>query len=201
VAAASAEASPVASGAPSAEDKKKKRKPASLEAAAECLTDENAIADIRSRQDELDLRQKELDSRAAEVDSKERALADQLKKIEAARDEIKKVEELRSKEQGSKVGKVVETFETMTPKSVSSMLSAMDENLAVEAINRMTTPKLAKVLNLMEPSKSSRLTELLVGMRAKVESKSSVPPSGAERSPSSQLEAGAEKTASEKGGE
>lgn|GEM_PF-2520859 len=195
--------------------RKKKRKPAGLEEAPQCLTDENAIADIKRRHEELDLRQKGLESRATELDIKEKALVEQLAKIEAVRADIQKTEELRSKEQGAKVGKVVDTFETMTPKSVSAMLAAMDESLAVEAMNRMTTPKLAKVLNLMEPAKSSRLTELLVGMRARSatssmdiapsrggEKKISEPASGSERTPASGAsDAGGSKDASEKGGE
>ncbi len=206
-----------ASGAPAKESgsRKKKRKPAALEEAPQCLTDENAIADIKRRHEELDLRQKEIEARATELELKEKALGEQLAKIEAVRTDIQKTEELRSKEQGAKVGKVVDTFETMTPKSVSAMLAAMDETLAVEAMNRMTTPKLAKVLNLMEPAKSSRLTELLVGMRARSaaaptdiapgkgsDKKTSEPVSGSERTPAADLsDTGASKDASEKGGE
>jgi flagellar motility protein MotE (MotC chaperone) len=146
---------------------KKSRKPASLESqAAECLTDETALSDIQKRRDDLDKREKELEAKGSDLEAKEKAIGEQLKKIEEVREDIRRVEDLRSKEQGLKVGKVVETFETMTPKSVSAMLSSMDEQLAVEAMNRMTTPKLAKVMNLMEPNKSARLTELLVGVRA-----------------------------------
>jgi flagellar motility protein MotE (MotC chaperone) len=218
---AEAGASPVpeasGSGTPGKEagSRKKKRKPAAVEEAPQCLTDENAIADIKRRHEELDLRQREIDSRATELELKEKALGEQLAKIEAVRADIQKTEELRSKEQGAKVGKVVDTFETMTPKSVSAMLAAMDETLAVEAMNRMTTPKLAKVLNLMEPVKSSRLTELLVGMRARSaaspadiapgkggDKKNSDSVSGSERSPAAVMpDAGGSKDASEKGGE
>jgi len=151
----------------------KERKPASMVSESGCLTDENAIADIQRRRADMEAKEKELESRLSELDAKEKAVVEQLKKIEAVRDEIKKTEELRSQQQGAKVGKVVETFETMTPKSVSSMLAAMDENLAVEAMNRISTAKLAKVLNLMEPAKSARLTERLVGMRPELQSKNS----------------------------
>jgi flagellar motility protein MotE (MotC chaperone) len=161
--------SPASGTAGNDKEKKTARKPASLSSdATGCLTDESAMADIQRRKELIEAKEKEVAARLSEVEAKEKALLEQLKKVEAARDEIKQVETLRSKEQGAKVGKVVETFETMTPKSVSSMLASMDEGLAVETMNRMTTPKLAKVMNLMEPQKSARLTELLVGLRTEV---------------------------------
>ncbi len=151
----------------------KTRKPASLDAREQCLTDETAIADIQRRRGELEAKEKELESRLSELEVKEKAIQEQLKKIELVREDIKKRDELRSQQQSGKVGKVVETFETMTPKSVSAMLAMMDEDLAVEAMNRISTPKLAKVLNLMEPGKSARLTERLVGVRPELQSKDS----------------------------
>ena len=160
---------------PASDSKQKEtdRKPGSLSSGEQCLTDEAAVADLQKRRSELEAKEKEFEARLSELDVKDKAIQEQLKKIEAVRDDIKKTEELRSKEQGAKVGKVVDTFETMTPKSVSAMLSTMDEQLAVEAMNRMTTPKLAKILNLMEPAKSARLTERLVGMRPELQTKNS----------------------------
>jgi hypothetical protein len=52
----------------------------------------------------------------------------------------------------------------MSPKAASAMLSTLDDALAVSAISRMDTLKLAKVMNVMDPSRSSKLSELLTGV-------------------------------------
>ncbi|NDD93403.1 hypothetical protein EBZ37_15145 [bacterium] len=51
----------------------------------------------------------------------------------------------------------------MTPKAASQLIATTDERLAVEAMSRMATPKLSKIMNIMEPKRSVRLMELLSG--------------------------------------
>jgi hypothetical protein len=52
----------------------------------------------------------------------------------------------------------------MSPKAAAEVLAELDEALAVSAINRMETVKLAKIMNKMEAGKSSRLSEILAGV-------------------------------------
>lgn len=139
-------------------------KPTSRYAASNCLADASAIEDMKHRKEDLDVRLKALESREAELKARERALTEELSKLQAVRDEISAVEGAKKKENEEKLSKLVETLETMSPKSASQMIVALDEKLAVTAMERMSTAKLAKVMNLIEPAKASRLSELLTGV-------------------------------------
>lgn len=133
-----------------------------------CLAYEGAAEDIKKRREELDAREKELKAKEIELASKTTALEAEIKKISDIRDEISKIEAVQAKENETKVAKVVETIEAMSPKAAAKMLAGLDETLAVSSMNRLATPKLAKIMNLMEPAVASRLNEILAGVtRAK----------------------------------
>jgi len=128
------------------------------------LPSPTAIADVKKQREMLGRREKELESREEELKKKEQAIASELAKLEELRNGISRLDETRRKENEEKVAKLVETLETMSPKAASQLIAGIDEALAVSAITKMTTPKLAKIMNIMDPTKSSRLTELMSGV-------------------------------------
>jgi flagellar motility protein MotE (MotC chaperone) len=145
-----------------------------------CLADESAIADLRHGREELARARAALAARQKELDDRARALDEQLKQLESVRAEIAQGEALQSKENEAKVAKLVETLETMSPKAASALVATLDEQLAVAAMERMSTPKLAKIMNNLEPARSSRLTEIMAGVaRARKLAGSPGGPSGA----------------------
>ncbi|MBC7690450.1 MAG: hypothetical protein H7222_01665 [Methylotenera sp.] len=129
-----------------------------------CLADNLAIDDIQKRREELDQKSREIASREAELKAREVAVEEELKKLDTVRDQIKQSQGIAKKQEEERVSKLVETFETMSPKSAMQLISNIDEDLAVVAIGRISTAKLAKIMNLMEASKASHLTELLAGV-------------------------------------
>lgn len=134
----------------------------------ECLSDPLVLEDLQKRKEELVFRQKALSAKEAELKAREVAIEEQLKKLESIREDIAKIEEGNIKKNEEKVARLVETFETMSPKPAAQLLSGVEESLAVSAMARMSTAKLAKVMAAMDPSKASRLSELLAGVaRAK----------------------------------
>lgn len=133
-----------------------------------CLADAATLEDLRRQKRELEARTRDLSSRESELRARETALADEMKKLVEARDEFSKMDGDRKKENEGKVAKLVETIESMNPKAASALVSAIDEGLAVQAMSRLSTPKLAKMMNVMDPQRSTKLSELLVGVtRAK----------------------------------
>jgi flagellar motility protein MotE (MotC chaperone) len=52
----------------------------------------------------------------------------------------------------------------MSPKAAAKLISSMDDSLAVSVMFQMDTQRLAKILNLVEPKKSTELSEKLVGL-------------------------------------
>jgi flagellar motility protein MotE (MotC chaperone) len=128
-----------------------------------CLADPVVIEDLKKRNEELEARAKQLEAREAEFKAKEVALDEELKRLEKVRSEIDAANGVVRKENEEKVAKLVAMLETMSPKAASQMVATIDDALAVAAMSRMTTPKLAKIMNVMEPGRSSKLAELLAG--------------------------------------
>jgi flagellar motility protein MotE (MotC chaperone) len=129
-----------------------------------CLTDPAVLEEIRAQRESLAKSQKELAAKEQELKDREKAMAEELKKVQAIRDEINKTDELRKKENEEKVAKVIETLGTMSPKASAKMLAELDDALAVEVLVKMDTAKLAKIMNLLEPKRASALTEMLAGV-------------------------------------
>jgi flagellar motility protein MotE (MotC chaperone) len=133
-----------------------------------CLTDEASIADVQELKKDLAKRDAELKRREDEIAAKETAVTEELKQLDTVRDEIKQAQGLGDAKSEEKVGKLVETFESMSPKAAAIIVSAVDERLAVEAMARLSSAKLGKILAAMDPAKSAPLAEKLAGVvRAK----------------------------------
>ena len=129
-----------------------------------CLVEPAALEDIKRSHEDLEIHRKELASREADLKARERVLDAEFKKLGVLREDISKQNSAVTKENEEKISRLVETFETMSPKSAAQVLSSIDEGLAVTAFNRMSTQKLAKIMSAMEPDRSKRLTELLAGV-------------------------------------
>ncbi len=139
------------------------------------LPREKQLDDVKRARESVEKKQKELAAKEAELAARERALDEELKKLKELRDVIGKAEGDKKKENEERVAKVIETLETMSPKAAAPVLNGLEETLAVSAISKMSTAKLAKIMNLLDPAKASRLTELLAGVvRAKAATQSPV---------------------------
>ncbi|MDR3606760.1 MAG: hypothetical protein P4M08_05180 [Oligoflexia bacterium] len=129
-----------------------------------CLTDPSVLDDIQSQRDQLARREKDLAAKEAEMKSREQAVSEQIKKLEQIRADIAKTEALHKQDSEEKVAKLVDMMQTMSPKSAARVMSELDETLAVATMDKMETVKLAKIMNNLEPKKSSRLSEILAGV-------------------------------------
>lgn len=130
-----------------------------------CLADASSVDDLKKTRETLEARQKAVAAREAELAIKERALKEELKRLEIVRDEISKGSAAKKKESEERVAKLVETLENMSPKSAAQLLAGIEEGLSVSSMSRLSTVKLAKILSAMEPVRSARLTELLGGVK------------------------------------
>jgi len=127
-----------------------------------------ALQEMRRHREELETKEKELAAHEAELKAREQALNEEMKKIGMIRDEIAIIDSARKKENDSKVAKLVETYQAMSPGSAAAVISGLDDSLAVATLSQMDTTKLAKILSKMEPKRSQKLSELLAGVvRAK----------------------------------
>ncbi len=129
-----------------------------------CIVDEAALEDFKKTKMDNEAREKDLTGREADLKAREKAFAEELKKLEQTRDSIKKISDEKKKEREEKVAKLVETFLTMSPKAAAKILATLDDDLAVSVLSQMEIVRLAKVMNVMEPSRSAQLSEMLVGI-------------------------------------
>jgi len=133
-----------------------------------CLADAATLEDLKRQKRELEARGRELAARESELKARELALSDEMAKLADARDEIGKADGAKKKEAEAKVTKLVETLESMSPKAAAPLVASLDEALAVQAMSRLSTTKLAKLMNVMDPIRSTRLSEIMAGVtRAK----------------------------------
>lgn len=129
-----------------------------------CLVDESAIEDIQNAKREVAAREQAVKKLEAELQAKEKALKEELVRIEAVRDEIKQLNQVTVAQNEEKIAKLVETFENMSPRSAAQVVANIDENLAVEAMRRLSSIKLAKILSALDSKKSAVLTERMAGV-------------------------------------
>jgi flagellar motility protein MotE (MotC chaperone) len=128
-----------------------------------CLTSEVAFEDMKKNRAEIEAQKKEIAKKEADLKSREKILNEELKRLEELRDIVSKVQQVKKKEDSEKVAKLVETILTMSPKAAAKMIANLDDQLAVESMLQMDTVKLAKIMNLLDPKKSSQLSELMAG--------------------------------------
>lgn len=129
-----------------------------------CLVDPSAIADLRRRTEEVEARAKALEAREQELAAQKRAVEEDVKRLTAVREEIEKLQGSLKKSGEERVAKLVETMEAMAPKGAAQLISGVDDQLAVSAMTRLSTAKLAKILPLMSPERSALLTEKMAGV-------------------------------------
>lgn len=128
--------------------------PAKSEAVAQEL--ENKRLAIEDRERTVEDRELRLKEREKELDKK-------IKEMEHLREVVSGELEGQRKNNEERVVKLVAVFETMTPKSAASVFETLDDWLAVEALKKMDVKRVAKIMNIMEKTRSAKLSEMLTG--------------------------------------
>lgn len=162
-----------------------------------CMPDQELLTEIKKRRQELEQRQQMLQKKDEDIAVREKVLKEEMKKLEDLRSAMTAQQLVSNAKIEERVAKLVETMQTMSPKASAKLMAEIEEDLAVEAMSRMSTPKLAKILNLIEPTKASILSEKLAGREGKrPEKKESVPavPKETERQPASKTTSNSEQS-------
>jgi flagellar motility protein MotE (MotC chaperone) len=132
--------------------------------ASGCLVDPVALDDIQAARKKNELKSKELAAKEAELKVKEEMLKEQLSQLEHMRNEISHIQATKIEENAQKIQQLTETILKMSPKAAAKVIATLDEQLAVDIMLRMDTISLAKVMNLMSPERSSKLSERIAGV-------------------------------------
>lgn len=135
----------------------------------QCLADPAVVGDLKAQRELLLKRNQEFEKREEELKARESAVAEQIARLEVLRKEVIGLEDTQRAANEERVAKMVAAVEKMSPKNAAQMIGQMEEPIAVDTMSRLSVEKLAKVMNSMEPAKSSRLSMLMTGARLKSE--------------------------------
>jgi flagellar motility protein MotE (MotC chaperone) len=127
------------------------------------LLSEKIINEISKKEEYNNKKSQELKLKEKEIAEKEKALNEEINRLEDAKKEIFKSKETMNDLKKEKVAKLMQTFLYMNPKSVSKILSKLDNSLAVQILNEMENERLAKIMNNMSPERSAELSEMMSG--------------------------------------
>jgi flagellar motility protein MotE (MotC chaperone) len=118
---------------------------------------------LNERKQELDLREAELVKLEEELQKRKLELDQKLKQLESMRTEISQTLKSRVANDQEKVDKLVQFYSNMKPQQASVIIESLNEDLAVEVLDKMKKKNAADILNLMDAKKARRLSELLTG--------------------------------------
>lgn len=141
--------------------------------AQSCIVSEAALKDLAQKQAELAEREKLFQEKESAFKVKEEALQGEIQKLDELKKSLAGAQELAQRQNEEKIARLVETFEKMSPKGAASILAEVEEGLAVSAMQRISTLKLAKILNSMDGKKASALTEAIADVRRSAGAKNS----------------------------
>lgn len=131
-----------------------------------CLVDQKALAELKKQRTVYEEKTKALSEKESELEKREQAVKEEFTKLQRLKSEIQGIHVEQKKQNDEKITKFVETVEAMSPKAASALLSKVEMNLAVAAAGKMTTQRLAKIMNLMNPERASQLTEAMTKVSA-----------------------------------
>ena len=128
----------------------------------------------------LSQKEKELKEREDKIKAQEDLLAveenrlkvrvDELEKLRVDIDAEKKKFDRRKDEEFKRL---VKTYEAMSPKKASGVVSIMEDALAVDLLLAMKEKKVSEILNVMEPNRAMTLSALLARRKPAAASKGS----------------------------
>ena len=133
------------------------------ESKAKTVLNESVAGELEARRLSIEAREQAMAEQEGRVKEREHALDLKIKEMEHLREAVTGELESQKKNNEERVSKMVAVFETMTPKSASGVFETLDDWLAVEVLKRMNITKVAKIMNIMEKTRSAKLSEMLTG--------------------------------------
>ena len=130
-------------------------------AKTECLASEELIKDLEEREQKLKDKEIALTEREKEVAEQTKAVKEEVAKLETNRVQLQGIHAKEMAEREEKVSKLIETFESMSPKTAAQVIAGLDDELAVTALSRLTSVKAGKILGNMNAAKSAKLSEMM----------------------------------------
>jgi flagellar motility protein MotE (MotC chaperone) len=118
---------------------------------------------LNERKVELDNREAELTKLDEELQRQKVELDKKLEQLEKMRADISGVLKSRVELDQEKVNKLVQVYSGMKAPQAAKLIETINEDLAVEVLDKMKKKSAAEILNSMDPKRAQRLSEILAG--------------------------------------
>ncbi|MFK2824998.1 MotE family protein [Bacillus sp. B190/17] len=115
-------------------------------------------AEIKNKEAKIEQLEKKLETSAAKVEE----LLTEKDRLQLEIEQLKKQEETAVKE-NTQDNKLINTYESMSPKNIAHILVNLSDNEAIQILAEMSTEKQADILEKLPPEKAAKYTKLLSG--------------------------------------
>jgi len=117
------------------------------------------LKEMKDREEALIKREEELKFKEGQMRTIEEGVNGRIVEMEKLKNELQNLVNMR-KDLGEKsIRQLVKVYENMQPSEASTVLERVDEDIAVQVLLRMKGKKAGKILNVMKPAISVRLSE------------------------------------------
>lgn len=126
-----------------------------------CLTSEESLKDFQAKERSIQAQMTALKQKEEELKSLESSIEAQLAKLDKLQQALTGAAAKEKEEQESKVKRLVDTFETMSPKAAAKVIAELDDQLAAQTLSKLSTTKAGKVLANLNVEKASQLSQII----------------------------------------
>lgn len=139
--------------------------PAKSESKAADMSSLDHLLKIKEKTRELELKEEELARTETELEAQKIALEKRIEELNNLRRDISSVLENKVKVDDAKVETLVQVYTNMKPVQAARVIETLDEDLAVEILNRMKKKSAADIMNMLKPEKAQIFSEKLAGFK------------------------------------
>ncbi len=122
---------------------------------------QSVLDELDARQRALDRRERSIEAREADLRQVESQLEGRIEEVEVLREGLMELLEEADQARESKVQSLVKMLAATRSKQGAAIMSALDDELAVEVLERMNTGKAGKLLAAMDPERAAKLAEMM----------------------------------------
>ena len=125
------------------------------------------LLDLRKRRDGLDARGRALDQREAVLGAAQAKLAARVDELNALQAKLETLESARHAHDSANWAGLVRVYETMKPRDAAVIFDALDMQVLLGVLDRMSDRKAAPILAAMQPDRARLATQMLAEMRTR----------------------------------
>ena len=127
--------------------------------------DINYFSKLEEKERSLNKRQEGLVELEADLQKQKKDIEIKISELNNLRGEVSSLLKNRIETDEKKLMKLVEFYSSMKPQKAAGIIDSLDEDLAVEVLNKMKKRNAAAILNLVTPVKAQNLSEKFVGYK------------------------------------